>query len=405
MIRLAERTQAVAPSAVREILKVAERPEVLSFAGGLPAPELFPIEAIAEAHARVLARTGRAALQYSTSEGYGPLREWVASSFVQRGVPTTADDVLITHGSQQGIDLTARVLLDPEAVVVTENPTYLAALQVFRASQAEVIGVDCDHEGMRLEQLAQVLATRAVRLIYVVPTFSNPTGVCWSAARRAGLMALAQAWNVAVLEDDPYSALRFEGVTEAPLVSLDSSRVISLGTFSKTLAPGLRLGWLRAPEAIRRHLVVARQANDLHPGTLVQRAVVELLSFFDLEAHLELLRHTYRERSALMLDRVRAEFPVGTVANTPEGGLFLWAELPARYDTSAWLAKAVTEQRVAFVPGAPFFVALPKPQTLRLNFSNCQPASIREGITRLGRLFAMETEVTSKRVGPDRLSG
>jgi 2-aminoadipate transaminase len=199
MMRLAQRTTVVTPSAVREILKVAEQPEVRSFAGGLPAPELFPVEAIAEAHARVLRSSGAAALQYSTTEGFGPLREWIASRYAAQGAKTGADDVLVTNGSQQGIDLVARVLLDPGAVVVTENPTYLAALQVFQAAQATVVAVDSDREGMRLEALAKVLATHDARLIYLVPNFANPTGVTWSAARRAGLLALAQAWKVPVL--------------------------------------------------------------------------------------------------------------------------------------------------------------------------------------------------------------
>lgn len=297
--------------------------------------------------------------------------------------------MLVTNGSQQGIDLVARVLLDPGAVVVTENPTYLAALQVFQAAKATVVAVDSDREGMRLEALAKVLATHDARLIYLVPNFANPTGVTWSAARRAGLLALAQAWKVPVLEDDPYGAVRFSGTALPPLAALDDAGlVLSLGTFSKTLAPGLRVGWLRAPVAVRRHLVIAKQASDLHSGTLAQRAVVQLLASFDLEAHLVRLRAVYRERCELMFDALTRAFPRGTRCERPEGGLFLWAELPPGLDTLALLPTAVSRHRVAYVPGTPFFAAAPRDNALRLNFSNCRPDDIVDGMRGLGRLFA-----------------
>lgn len=394
MMRLAERTKGVPPSAVREILKVTEQPQVRSFAGGLPAPELFPVEAIARAHQRVLEKAGAAALQYSTTEGFAPLRAWVAERYTRRGVPTTAEQVIITNGSQQGIDLAARVLLDPGAVIVTENPTYLAALQVFQAAQATIIGVESDREGMLLEAVAKVLATHDVRLVYLVPSFANPTGVTWSAARRAGLMALAHAWNVPVLEDDPYEALRFSGNAPAPLAAMDDRGLVSsLGTFSKMLAPGLRLGWLRAPEALVRHVVVAKQASDLHASSLSQRAVMELFDFFELESHLATLRTAYGERCAVMSDAIERSFPMGTRFERPDGGLFLWVELPEGIDTLALLPTAVNEHRVAYVPGAPFFVGRARPNTVRLNFSNCQPRDIVDGIHRLGALFTQALDL------------
>lgn len=395
MITLAERMKKVPPSAVREILKVTEQPEVRSFAGGLPAPELFPVEALALAHQRVLERAGAAALQYSTTEGFAPLRAWVAERYSRRGAPTTAEQIVITHGSQQGIDLVARVLLDPGAVVVTENPTYLAALQVFQAAQATIVGVESDREGMILEALAKVFATKDVRLLYVVPTFANPTGVTWSPARRAGVMALAQAWNVPVLEDDPYEALRFSGTPVAPLAAFDDGLTISLGTFSKLLAPGLRVGWLRAPERLRGPLVVAKQAADLHTSSISQRVVMALFDAFDLDAHLELLRSNYRERCEVMCDAVDAFFPRGTTFRRPDGGLFLWLELPPGLDTLALLPSAVSQHRVAYVPGAPFFVDRVRANTVRLNFSNCQPAALVDGMRRLGGLFSAALESPS----------
>ncbi len=386
-LTFALRTQGVMPSAVREILKVAEQPDVLSFAGGLPAPELFPVGAIAEAHARVLAHDGPAALQYSTSEGFGPLREWVASDFRRRGVNASADSILITNGSQQGIDLAARVLLDPGAVVVTENPSYLAALQVFSAAQARVVPVESDHEGLRLDALARVLATENVRLVYVVPNFANPTGGTLSLARRQGLMALTQSYQVPVLEDDPYGALRFSLSPVPPLAAFDDAGlVLSMGTFSKTLAPGLRVGWVLAPPAVRRHLVVAKQACDLHTGTLTQRATADLLAHFDYEAHLSRLCQVYSQRCETMNDALGAFLPAGSTFTKPHGGLFFWVELPGDYDTTALLPRAVA-QKLAYVPGAPFFATAPRANTLRLNFSNRSPELIREGMKRLGRVL------------------
>jgi 2-aminoadipate transaminase len=386
-LTLARRARRVAPSAVREILKVAERPDVLSFAGGLPAPELFPVEAIAHAHATVLAREGQAALQYSTTEGYAPLREWVAADFRRRGVAASADTVLITAGSQQGLDLAARVLLEPGAVVVVENPSYLAALQVFTASEARVVAVKSDDDGLDVADLARVLAQQPVRLIYVVPNFHNPKGTSLSAERRRALVALAQAHRVPILEDDPYGELRFRGEALPPLAALDDAGlVISLGTFSKTLAPGLRLGWVHAPPGLRQHLVVAKQACDLHSSSLAQRAVAALLDGFDYPAHLKLLRETYAGRCEVMRDAAHRCFPPGTRTTRPEGGLFLWVELPLGLDTEALLPFALDE-KVAYVPGAPFFSSRPPRNTLRLSFSNRPGGLIRDGIERLGRVF------------------
>lgn len=396
MITLARRTKHMTVSAVREILKVAERPDVLSFAGGLPAPELFPIETLADAHAAVFARDGEAALQYSTTEGFAPLREWIAQDFRRRGVAATADDILVTSGSQQGLDLVARVLLDPGAAVIVENPSYLAELQVLAGAEARVIAVGSDHDGIDVAEVAQVLARQPVRLIYLVPNFSNPRGVTLSAPRRHALISLAQAHGVPILEDDPYGELRFRGEALPPLAALDDTGlVISLGTFSKTLAPGLRLGWIHAGRELRPHLVVAKQASDLHSASLAQRAVAELLSDFDYAAHLETLRATYGERCAVMLKGIERWFPRGTRFTRPDGGLFVWVELPHDADTGSLLARAVAE-KVAYVPGAPFFAASPRRNTLRLNFSNRAPALINDGLARLGRVFtpaALETPV------------
>ncbi|MFT3843150.1 MAG: PLP-dependent aminotransferase family protein [Myxococcaceae bacterium] len=381
---LAARTAKVSASAIREILKVTERPDILSFAGGLPAPELFPVEALAEAHARVFRDQGAPALQYSVTEGFGPLREWVAQRFNVRGAHSTQDDIVITAGSQQGIDLATKVLLEPGAVVVTENPSYLAALQAFQAAEATIVPVESDDEGIRVDQLAQVLATQPVRMIYLVPTFSNPKGVTLSLTRRQALVALADAYRVPILEDDPYSELRYSGEELPPLAAMDrSGMVISLGTFSKTLAPGLRIGWMLAPKAFKQHVVVAKQSADLHSSSISQRAVIELLKAFDYQAHVDGLCAAYRPRRDAMLSAIARDFPVGTRFTRPMGGLFVWVELPEGRDAGELFQAAIAE-KVAFVPGAPFYPRQPNRRTLRLNFSNRPVDAIEEGIRRLG---------------------
>lgn len=392
---LSRRMALMPPSAVREILKVAEQPDVLSFAGGLPAPELFPIAAIAQAHAEVLARDGRAALQYSTTEGYGPLREWVVARMALRGIKVTTDQVLITNGSQQGLDLTARVLLDPGDAVAVENPSYLAALQAFSGCEATFLPVASDDEGLDTDALERALLTRVPKLIYVVPEFSNPKGTTLSLARRAHLLRLAAERRIPVLEDNPYGELRFRGVSPPPLAALDREArgaavdgeeglVIHLGTFSKTLTPGLRLGWLVGPRELVRAATIVKQASDLHTASLAQRAVVALLQRFDYDAHLLELRAAYGARCLTMLDALARHMPAGARWTRPEGGLFIWAELPGGVSADELFHDALRE-KVAFVPGSAFYAAAPQHQMLRLNYSNRPPELIEEGITRLGR--------------------
>jgi 2-aminoadipate transaminase len=387
-LNLARSASRYQPSAVREILKVAEQPEVLSFAGGLPAPELFPVEAIAEAHARVLAREGRAALQYSTTEGYGPLREWIAARLGRLGIRCDADRTLITNGSQQGIDLVARVLLDPGDRVAVENPSYLAALQVFTAQGARFATVSSDDEGMRVDELERLHAREPVRMVYLVPNFQNPKGTTLSFARRQALVEFAKRHHIPVLEDDPYGALRFEGRDVPSLAALDDEGVvIHLGTFSKTLAPGLRIGWATGPREVMRAMTIAKQAADLHTATLAQRATAALLETFDYEAHLTHLRAVYGERRQTMLSALARHMPKGTRWTRPEGGMFTWVELPHGLDADSLFAAALAEH-VAFVPGTSFFAERPRKDTLRLNYSNRPPERIEEGLARLGKVTA-----------------
>ena len=395
-LRLARRVDRMPPSAVREILKVAEQPDVLSFAGGLPAPELFPTEAIAAAYSEVLANEGRAALQYSTTEGYGPLREWIAARMVKKGIRSTADDILITNGSQQGIDLVARVLLDPGDVVAVEDPSYLAALQNFGGCEAEVVPVRSDANGMDVDALAEVVARRKPKLIYVVPDFQNPTGTTLAKERRARLVEIAESNRIPLLEDGPYSELRFRGEHLAPLASYDRSGVvIHLGTFSKTLAPGMRIGWMTGPKEILRAATIAKQAADLHTGTLAQRAAAALLRRFDFDANLAMLRGHYGERCSAMMTALDKHMPAGMSWTRPDGGMFTWMALPKGLVADELFAEALRE-KVAFVPGTSFFAGEPRLEFLRLNYSNRSPEFIDEGMRRLGAVIRAHMHGTER---------
>jgi 2-aminoadipate transaminase len=386
---LAQRMSRVKASAVREILKVAERPDVLSFAGGLPAPELFPVEAIAQAHAEVFAEEGRAALQYSTTEGYGPLREWICSHLGGQGLHATTEQVLITNGSQQGIDLVAKVMLDPGDVVVVENPSYLAALQTFSGYEVSYSVVGSDQDGMRVDELEGLLHSvgRKPKLIYLVPNFQNPKGTTLSLERRHALVRFAQRHRILILEDNPYGELRFRGEHLPSLASLDTEGVVvNLGTFSKTLAPGLRIGWAVGPREIIRALTVLKQSADLHTATVAQRATARLLSRFDYNANLEKLRAVYGDRCQAMLSSLEKHMPQGTRWTEPDGGMFLWVELPRGMSADALFPQAL-EKRVAFVPGSSFFAGEPRTEFMRLNFSNRPPELIEEGMRRLGAVI------------------
>ncbi len=383
--RLAARMSRMKTSAIRDILKVTERPDIISFAGGLPAAELFPVEALAQALADVLAREGGAALQYSTTEGFVPLREWLCDRLERRGLRCEVDQVLITSGSQQGIDLVSKVLLDPGDAVLLENPSYLAALQTFGGFEARLVLVGSDEQGMDVDEAERVLEHERPKLIYVVPDFQNPRGTTLSLDRRRKLLELAGRHRVPILEDDPDGELRYRDEPIPPLAALDEDGlVVHLGTFSKTLAPGLRLGWAVAPKPLVRQLTVAKQASDLHTSTLSQRAVTRLLEHFDYDGHLRMLRQTYGRRCDAMLEALARYLPASTRWTRPDGGLFLWVELPEGVTAEALLEEAL-KQKVAFVPGAPFFAANPNHRFARFNFSNRPPEGIEEGMRRIGR--------------------
>ena len=379
-----ERARAIQSSAIREILKVTERPEVISFAGGLPSSATFPVNEMRASFENVLSHKGREALQYSTTEGYAPLREWIAKRVGTPDAPVSPDEVLIVSGSQQGLDLLAKALIDPGDTVLVETPTYLGALQAFSLFSPNYVSIASDEEGLIPEALTESL--RGSKFLYCLPNFQNPTGRLLSEERRYQLAERARALNLLILEDDPYGALSYDGETPPSIRSLAPERTVYMGSFSKVLAPGLRLGYVIAPPALRAKLVQAKQATDLHTATLSQMVVYDVVKDGFLDTHIPTIRTLYREQCAAMLAALARYMPEGVRWNEPRGGMFLWAELPAGMNASAVLAEAV-EQHVAFVPGAPFYAANPVIEALRLAFVTVPPPRIEEGVKRLAAVI------------------
>lgn len=391
--RLSERAKGVSSSAIREILKVANRPDIISFAGGLPAPEYFPIEHMRVAADRVLSKHGREALQYAATEGVQELREFIAEqiSANEPGAPVTAANVMLTTGSQQTLDLVSKVLLDPGDLMVTEDPTYLGALQAFRLFQATYAAVPMDDEGVEPAALRAALA-RQPKFGYILPTFQNPTGRTMGAARREAVAAAFSDAQVPLLEDDPYGAIYFDKPAGPSLRSLAPDLTLALGTFSKTLAPGLRLGWVVGPAAWVTRLAQVKQSADLHTSTLSQHVALEVLRSGALEPHLDVLRGVYFERCRAMLQALEEHFPKGTRWTVPTGGMFVWVELPGDVDVAALLPRVVAEEKVAYVPGAPFYPNGGGLNSMRLNFTHAPAEVVRDGVARLGRALSRALE-------------
>ncbi|MFT4269086.1 MAG: PLP-dependent aminotransferase family protein [Xenophilus sp.] len=375
---LAARAEKMTSSAIREILKVTERPDVISLAGGLPSPKTFPVGEFAAACAEVLATDGPAALQYAASEGYAPLRQAVADMLPWEVDPA---QVLITTGSQQGLDLVAKVLLDPLAKVLVETPTYLGALQAFSPMEPQPVSVASDHEGVLADDLRG--KAKDARFIYLLPNFQNPTGHTMSEARRAAVSAVAAEAGLPIVEDNPYGELWFDQPPPASLTSRNPEGCIYLGSFSKVLAPGLRLGFLVAPKAIYPKLLQAKQAVDLHTPIFTQRMVAAVMKDGFLARHVPTIRALYKRQRDAMVAALRQEMQGLRVEfNVPAGGMFLWLRLPEGIDTTALLARAV-ERRVAFVPGAPFYAGDPDVRTLRLSFVTATEEQIATAIAAL----------------------
>lgn len=400
--RYAQRTQGMGSSMIRELLKLTEQPDVISFAGGLPAPEIFPVAQFEEAAARVLKEHGSRALQYSTTEGYRPLRQFIVEKMAQYGIEASPENVLITSGSQQALDMIGKILINPGDTILTERPTYLGALQAWRAYQADFVTVPVDNDGLRTDLLEEALCS-GPKFMYILPNFQNPGGVTLSLSRRQELIAMSDRYGIPIIEDDPYGELRFEGEHLPPLVVLDSARlnhrtttsngqgylhgnVIYMSTFSKTLAPGLRLGWIVAPTEVIKRCVMAKQGMDLHTSSFVQIMAYEVVKTGFLKEHVRLIRRVYRERRDVMLAAMSQYFPSEVTWTHPHGGLFLWVTLPETLDAVTLLENAV-ENKVAFVPGVAFYPDGGGRNTFRLNFSNAQPDQIELGIKRLGQVI------------------
>jgi 2-aminoadipate transaminase len=394
--RYAQRTKGIKSSAIRELLKITQSPDIISFAGGLPAPEVFPAARFQEACKTVLEHNASQALQYGASEGYEPLREMVARHIARYGIKAKAENVLITSGSQQALDLIGKLLINAGDRVLVEAPTYLGALQAFDVYGAEYVSVLSDDDGLRTDLLEEPLRS-GPKFMYVLPNFQNPGGTTLSEGRRHELVLLADRFGIPIIEDDPYGQLRYEDEHLTPLVVLDRQNlrrdagysignVIYLSTFSKTLAPGLRLGWIVAPAEVISKFVQLKQGADLHTSTFTQIVAYEVAKDGFLDEHVKLIRKVYRERRDVMLAALKEYFPPEVTWTRPKGGLFLWVSLPKGMDCQK-LFKAALEQKVAFVPGDSFYArngyAEEGCRHFRLNFSYGKPEQIREGIRRL----------------------
>lgn len=383
--KFSERAEQLKSSMIREILKVTQRPEVISFAGGLPSPETFPVERMRAAFDKVLSTTGKTALQYGPTDGFPPLREFIANSLSKNGAKIDASQVLMVSGSQQGLDLLGKVLLDEGSKAVVETPSYLGALQAFSVYRPEFVSVEMDEFGLRPDAVAE--KGKNARLLYCLPNFQNPTGLTLSQERRIELVETCARMRIPLLEDDPYGALCYRGEPLPKMLSMNPDGVIYMGSFSKVLTPGIRLGYVVAPRPLIKKLEQAKQAADLHTAQLTQMVVHEVIKDGFLDQHIPTIRTFYSGQCDIMLDALSKFFPAGVTWTKPDGGMFIWVRLPKHIDSMA-LSSAALEQNVAFVPGVPFYAGNPETNTLRLSFVTVSRERIYEGIEKLGKLIA-----------------
>jgi 2-aminoadipate transaminase len=388
-IKYAKRMDNLKASEIRELLKLTEKPEIISFAGGLPAPELFPVEEMKAVSLKVLEEDGRAAMQYAATEGFAPLRKQIAERMnAKYNTKVEASDIAITSGSQQGLDFSGKIFLDEGDVVLCESPSYMGALNAFKAYGPKFIEVPTDENGMIMEELEKVLeTTENVKMIYVIPDFQNPTGRTWPMERRTKFMELINKFEIPVIEDNPYGELRFEGEILPSLKSMDEKGlIIFLGSFSKIFCPGYRIGWVCAePELLNKYITI-KQGADLQASTISQREVSKYIDMYDLDAHVEKIKAVYKVRRDLMINTMKETFPAEAKFTNPEGGLFTWVELPEGMDAKEIMVKCL-EQNVAYVPGGSFFPNGGKENTFRLNYSNMPDEKIVDGIARLGKVL------------------
>lgn len=387
-LKYSEITNRTKASDLNEILRLTQDPNVISFAGGLPAEELFPVEELMKINKDILENNDRKALQYNLAEGYVPLRKIIAKRMRDSGVDLTEENILITSGSQQGIEFSGRLFLDEDDVVICESPTYLGAIDAFRPYGPKFVEIETDDNGMIMEDLEKALKKEEnVKFIYLVPDFQNPSGRTWSETRRKRLVELASQYDVAIIEDNPYGQLRFEGEEIPPIAHYSKTgNVIFLGTLSKIFCPGLRIGWIAAEREILEKYILMKQNADLHTNTLSQMQAYEFLNEYDIEAHIEKIKKVYKSRRDLMMKTMEEEFPKGLNWTYPEGGLFTWVVLPEHINARELALKAV-EEKVAFVPGGAFFTSSGKENSFRLNYSSMSEDKLVDGIKRLGKVL------------------
>ena len=383
--QFSERAQGLQSSFIREILKITQRPEIISFAGGLPSPATFPVERMKEAYDRVLSQTGKVALQYGPTDGFGPLKEWIANALSTEGTRILPEQILMVSGSQQALDLIGKVLIDEGSRVLVETPSYLGALQAFSVYRPEFGSVATDDHGLVPSSIEPV--SKGARLLYSLPNFQNPTGRSLSIERRLELVETCARLQLPLIEDDPYGALSYKGEPMPKMVAMNPEGVIYMGSFSKVLTPGIRLGYVCAPLPLVRRLELAKQAADLHTAQLTQMVVYDVVKDGFLDQHIPTIRTLYGNQCQAMLDAMEQHFPKGVSWTRPEGGMFIWVTLPKHIDAMQLLDQAIAA-RVAFVPGAPFYATDPETNTLRLSFVTVPPERIREGIAILGQLIA-----------------
>ena len=380
-----ERAGQMQSSFIREILKVTQQPEIISFAGGLPSPATFPVERMKAAFDKVLTDSAKVALQYGPTDGYLPLRQWIADSLSADGAKIMPEQVLMTSGSQQALDLLGKVLIDEGSKVLVETPSYLGALQAFSVYRPNFVSVATDEHGLVPSSLNDVAA--GARLLYALPNFQNPTGRSLSVERRLELVETCARLGVPLVEDDPYGALSYKGSPAPKMIAMNPDGVIYMGSFSKVLTPGIRLGYVVAPLALVRRLELAKQAADLHTSQLTQMVVHEVIKDGFLDQHIPTIRTLYGDQCQCMLDAMDEFFPAGATWTKPEGGMFIWVNLPKQINAMELLDEAI-KQKVAFVPGSPFYANEPETNTLRLSFVTVPPERIRAGIAILGKLIA-----------------
>ncbi len=385
--RFSERASQLQSSFIREILKITQRPEIISFAGGLPSPATFPVEHMKAAFDKVLSDNGKVALQYGPTDGYPLLREWIANSLSTATCKILPEQVLMTSGSQQALDLLGKVLIDEGSRVLVETPSYLGALQAFSVYRPEFKSVATDEHGLVPSSIAAV--AEGARLLYALPNFQNPTGRSLSVERRQELVETCARLGLPLIEDDPYGALSYKGEPFPKMLNMNPDGVIYMGSFSKVLTPGIRLGYVVAPLPLVRRLELAKQAADLHTAQLTQMVVYEVVKDGFLDQHIPTIRALYANQCQVMLDAVAEFFPQGVTWTKPEGGMFIWVTLPKQIDAMKLLDQAIAA-KVAFVPGAPFYANEPETNTLRLSFVTVPPERIREGVAILGKLIAAQ---------------